>query len=41
MDSNLELSRGLQYTIVFGFLVFLPLVFGGTGLAVWWRRRRA
>lgn len=41
LDSNLELGRGAQYLILFGFLVLLPLTFASTGVVVWWRRRRA
>ena len=41
IDASLELGRGAQYLILFGFLIFLPLAFAGTGIAIWWRRRRA
>ena len=40
-DSSLELGRGAQYVILFGFLVFLPLAFVSTGILVWWRRRKS
>ena len=40
-DSNLELGRGQQYLILFGFLIFLPLAFASAGVVIWWRRRRA
>lgn len=39
LDSNLELGRGAQYAILFGFLIFLPLAFAATGVLIWWRRR--
>jgi ABC-type uncharacterized transport system involved in gliding motility auxiliary subunit len=41
VDSNLELGRGDQYVILFGFLIGLPLVFMGTGVLIWWRRRKS
>jgi len=41
LDSNLELGRGQQYLILFGFLIILPLAFASTGVLIWWRRRRA
>jgi ABC-type uncharacterized transport system involved in gliding motility auxiliary subunit len=41
LDSNLEFGRGAQYLILFGFLIFLPLIFIATGVIIWWRRRRA
>ena len=41
LDSGLELGRGAQYLILFGFLIFLPLTFAGTGVLIWWRRRKA
>jgi len=40
-DSSLELTRGSQYVILFGFLIFLPLAFVSTGILVWWRRRKS
>ena len=40
-DSSLDLGRGAQYVILFGFLVFLPLAFVSTGILVWWRRRKS
>ena len=40
-DSSLELGRGAQYLILFGFLVFLPLAFVSTGILIWWRRRKS
>ncbi len=39
-DSNLDLKQGTQYLILFGFLIFLPLVFIAAGATIWWRRRR-
>lgn len=41
LDSSLELGRGQQYLILFGFLIFLPLAFASAGVVIWWRRRRA
>jgi ABC-type uncharacterized transport system involved in gliding motility auxiliary subunit len=41
LDSGLELGRGAQYLILFGFLIFLPLSFATTGVLIWWRRRRS
>lgn len=40
-DSSLELGRGAQYVILFGFLIFLPLAFVSTGILIWWRRRKS
>ena len=40
VDSELDFGRTAQYLLVYGFLVLLPLVFAGTGVAIWWRRRR-
>ncbi len=40
-DSSLELGRGGQYVILFGFLIFLPLAFVSTGILIWWRRRKS
>lgn len=41
LDSRLELGRGAQYVISLGFLFGLPLLFISTGVAIWWRRRKA
>ena len=41
LDSGLELGRGAQYLILFGFLIFLPLAFVSMGVMIWWRRRKA
>jgi ABC-type uncharacterized transport system involved in gliding motility auxiliary subunit len=41
VDSSLELGRGAQYVILFGFLIVLPLAFMGTGVLIWWRRRKS
>ena len=40
VDSGLELGRGAQYLILFGFLIFLPIAFATTGVLIWWRRRK-
>ncbi len=41
VDGNLELDRGAQIAILFGFLIFLPLAFVSTGVLIWWRRRKS
>jgi ABC-type uncharacterized transport system involved in gliding motility auxiliary subunit len=41
VDSSLDLGRNSQYLMLFGFLVILPLVFAGSGVWVWWRRRKS
>ena len=41
LDSGLDLGRGAMYMILLGFLIFLPLTFAGTGVLIWWRRRKA
>ena len=40
VDGNLELGRGAQYFLLFGFLIFLPLSFAAVGTMIWWRRRK-
>ena len=40
VDGNLELGRGVQYFLLFGFLIFLPLSFAAVGTMIWWRRRK-
>ena len=39
-DRQLDLSPLAQGIIGFGFLFFLPLLLGGTGFTIWWRRRK-
>jgi hypothetical protein len=41
VDASLELGSSAQYVILFGFLIVLPLVFMGTGVWIWWRRRKS
>lgn len=40
LDSHLVLSESELTLIVVGFLVLLPLLFLGSGIVIWWRRRR-
>lgn len=40
-DTQLEIDSMRLYLIAFVVLLLLPLVFAGTGTAVWWRRRRS
>lgn len=40
-DAGLQLDRTTLIVMVIAFLVALPLVFLGTGVALWWRRRQA
>ncbi len=40
-DATLTLSEPMLLAIALGFLIVLPLGLLGTGLAIWWRRRRA
>lgn len=39
-DRTLELSSLAQGIIGIGFLLVLPLLLGGTGFLIWWRRRQ-
>ena len=39
-DRQLDLSPLAQGIIGFGFLFFLPLLLGGVGFTIWWRRRK-
>jgi len=38
-DAHLELSLFAKGIIAFGFILILPLLFLGTGLLIWWRRK--
>lgn len=38
-DLTLELSRTWAAILTLGFLVLLPLLLFGSGIAIWWRRR--
>ena len=40
-DSRIDIDQMMLYLIGFGFLLLLPLLFIVTGVAIWWRRRRA
>jgi hypothetical protein len=40
-DSRIEIDQTMLYLIAFSFLLVLPLGFVLTGVAIWWRRRRA
>lgn len=40
VDESLEMSQGSLTFIALAFLVGLPVAFLGTGLMIWWRRRR-
>jgi len=39
-DAHIELSPVASAIIGFGFILVLPLVFLGTGLTIWWRRKK-
>jgi ABC-type uncharacterized transport system involved in gliding motility auxiliary subunit len=41
LDSRIEIGQTTLSVIAFGFLLALPLAFVLTGIAIWWRRRRA
>ncbi len=38
-DAHLEFPAYASWIIGFGFILVLPLLFLGTGLTIWWRRR--
>lgn len=38
-DAHIELSPVASVIIGFGFILILPLIFLGTGLMIWWRRK--
>ena len=40
-DTQLDINTTRLYLIAFVVLLLLPLLFGGAGFAVWWRRRNA
>jgi hypothetical protein len=40
-DSRIDIDQMTLYLIAFGFMLVLPLVFIGTGVVIWWRRRKA
>jgi len=39
-DAHIELSPLASGVIAFGFILVLPLLFLGTGLTIWWRRKK-
>ncbi len=39
-DAQLELSPVASSVIAFAFILILPLLFLGTGLTIWWRRKK-
>ncbi len=39
-DAHIELSLVASAIIGFGFILVLPLIFLGTGLTIWWRRKK-
>jgi ABC-type uncharacterized transport system involved in gliding motility auxiliary subunit len=39
-DRNLELSRTMQIVIGFGFLLLIPATLVGSGVMIWWKRRK-
>jgi ABC-type uncharacterized transport system involved in gliding motility auxiliary subunit len=40
-DKTLNLSETAMWTLSIGYLIVLPLLLVGTGVAVWWLRRKA
>jgi len=40
-DLRLDLSQRAQALLAFGFLIAVPLMLVGSGVFIWWRRRRA
>ncbi|MFO7593181.1 MAG: GldG family protein [Pseudomonadota bacterium] len=39
-DTQLELSKSMSLVIGFGFLLILPGILLGSGLTIWWKRRK-
>lgn len=39
-DRNLELSPAMQIVIGFGFLLLIPALLVGSGVVIWWKRRK-
>ena len=40
MDIRLQLTPVQEGVIAFGFLLLLPLLLLGTGVTLWWQRRK-
>ena len=40
-DGSVDIDQTALYLIAFSFLIALPLAFIITGVATWWRRRKA
>lgn len=39
-DLRLDLSKTQQILVAFGFLFFIPMLLIGSGMALWWQRRK-